>query len=110
VLAANHNRTLHQLGVLEEEFDDVLSGSVVARVEAQLFEVLVLANELRRRLLEQIQEALQVLSSQRVVDVFDDVELDAALAQNLDCAAGLASARVVKDLNSLHAKPPRSEL
>jgi len=59
--------------------------------------VLVLAHQIRGRVGEQIEEALEVGAVQRILEVLDDVELDAALAQDVQRAARLTSAGVVVD-------------
>jgi hypothetical protein len=41
-----------------------------------------------------------------VLQVFDDIELDVALAQDLQRSARLASARVVVQQGTRHGKPP----
>ncbi len=90
--AEDAHGTLHQLRVLHQDVDYLLARSGVVLVQLEGFEVPVPADELRRRVGEQIEEALQVGSRERLLQILDDVELDAALAQDVQRAAGLASA------------------
>ena len=102
-VALEHHRPLHQLGVLEQHVDDGLTRGVVAGVQAQLGEPLVLADELRRLVGDGIEDALEVGSAQRVLQVFDDVELDVAVVEDLQDAACLTSAGVVVHEKFRHA-------
>ena len=86
----------------EQELDHGLARGVVRSIEPELREVLVLAHQIRGRVGEQIEEALEVGAVQRILEVLDDVELDAALAQEIQRAARLASALVVVDGDSRH--------
>ena len=102
VLAADDDGPLHELGVLEEQAHDFFAALVCVRVQLQGFEVLVLPDQLRRCIGEQIEEVLEVFTGERGLQVLDDVELDAALAQDVQRAARLASTGVVVDEDSFH--------
>ncbi len=73
--------------MLEQHAHDRLGRGVVARVEAQLLEVLVFSHQLGGLDREQSEKALQLLLARRVVQILDDVELDVALAQDFQRAA-----------------------
>jgi hypothetical protein len=90
--------------VLQQHFDDLLAGDVVGGIEAELLEVLVLADQVGGRIGEQVEEAAEVGARGRVLEVIDDVELDAALAQEIQRAARLASALVVVNGDSRHGR------
>jgi hypothetical protein len=94
-LAADDDRALHQLGVLEQKRGHLFRGLVIVRAQAELGEALVLPNEVRRRRVENAKNSLETRAIERLLQIFDGIELDAALAQNLDRAARLASTRVV---------------
>ena len=83
--------------MIKQQRDDLLDGSVVVGVQAELGEALVLAHQLRRSDAEQPQNALETGAVERLLQVFDGVELDASLAQDLDRAARLPSTGIVVD-------------
>ena len=64
-------------------------------VQAQFFELLVVAHQIARFIGEQTEDTLEVRSGQWVLEVFNDIELDVSLAQYFYCAARLTSTRVV---------------
>jgi hypothetical protein len=64
--------------------------------------VLVLAHQVGGRIGQQLEEATEVGARGRMLEVLDDVELDAALAQQIQRAARLTSARVVVDGDPRH--------
>jgi hypothetical protein len=86
----------------EQELDDGLTGLVPGRIEAQCVEALVASDQVGGRAAQQVEEALVGGAVRGLLEVFDDVELDAALAQDLDRAARLASAGVVIDEHDVH--------
>src|SRR5262249_51553757 len=87
--------SLHQLRMLEQEFDDGVARRVFVGVQPELGEALVLAHELGGLIGDGVEDALEVGSAQRVLQVLDDVELDAAVVEDLHDAGCLASAGVV---------------
>ena len=101
--AANHHGALHQFRVREDQLDHRFARLIVARIQTELVEVLVLPNQGRGLIREQVKKSLQIGALQGILHVFDDVELDAALAQDIDCTARLPSAGIVIDLNPFHA-------
>ena len=62
-LAPEHDRTLHELRVLEQHRDDLLLRLVVGGVETELTEPLVLAHQRRRRVGDGVDDALEVGAS-----------------------------------------------
>ena len=86
----------------EEEVDHRVARLVGGGVEAELGEALVLPDEGGGRTGEQVEEARVGRAIERLLQVFDDVELDAALAQDVQRAARFASARVVIDQHGSH--------
>jgi len=83
--------------MLEQQRDHLLGGAVVFGIQTELGESLVLPHQLCRRDAEQAQDALECGAAERLLEVFDGVELDASLAEDLDRSARLASTRVVID-------------
>ncbi len=98
------NRALHQDRVFERQVDDRVGGLVVLSVESQFPEVLVLTDELRWRIGELTHDLLERRPIEGFLQIFDDIELDVALAQNLQRAARLASARVVVQQATRHGQ------
>jgi len=88
--------------VLEQQGDDLLAGLVVVRVQTELLEALVLPDEIGRWIRKQVEEAFQGGPVERLLQIFDDVARDAALAQDLQRAARFSSTRVVVDEKRFH--------
>ena len=108
--AANDDRTLHQFRVCKQDRDDRLGGRVVGLVEPQFLKAFVLAHQIRGRVGQEPQKPLKIGLTQRIFQIFGNVDLDAALLQNFERCAGLASAGVVVHLKFCHAcfPPPRN--
>jgi hypothetical protein len=51
---------------------------------------------------EQIEKIPQLVLAERVLYILDNVELDVAVAQNIQRAVGLASVGVVIDFDAFH--------
>jgi len=83
--------------MLEQEGDDLLLRRVLFGTQPEFRETLVLPHELGGRGLQDPENPLETGPVDRLFQIFDGVELDAALAQDLGRAARLASARVVID-------------
>ena len=81
VVTLEHHRTLHQLGVLQQQIDHCFARRVVGLRQAQLGEALVLAHELRRLVGNCVEDALEIGAVERVLQVLDDVELDATVVE-----------------------------
>jgi hypothetical protein len=90
--------------VLEQDLDHRLARGVAGGIQAELLEVLVLAHQVGGRVGQEVEEAPQLGAARRLLQVVDDVELDAALAQQVQRAARLASAGVVVDDDPGHAR------
>lgn len=86
-IAPHDDGALHELRMFDEQPHDRFSGLVVRGVEAELLELPILANQGRGLVGEQIQEALDERGLQARFQVFDDVELDAAVAQDVQRTA-----------------------
>lgn len=102
LFAADDHRALHQLGVIEQEGDDLLARLIALLVEAELFEALVLAHQRGWFSTEQPEDASESGPIERLLEVLDDVARDAALAQDVQRAARLPSPRVVVDEHAFH--------
>lgn len=98
----DHHGALHQLRVLQKEGDHLLTRLVVFLREAELLVVLVLADEVRQRVGQEVQEMLERRAVERIGEVFDDVARDVALTQDVQRAAGLPSTGVVVDEELFH--------
>jgi hypothetical protein len=86
----------------EQEPDDRVALHVVLGAEPELGEALVLSHERVRCIGDRFEDALQTGAIERLLQVLDDVELDAPVAQNLLHAARLASAGIVVDEQPFH--------
>ena len=73
--------------MLFEQRSDGVGGLVLGLVELQSLPVLVLADEIAGRGAEQVDDLDESGAIQGLLQVFDDVELDAALAQDFQRAA-----------------------
>ena len=102
-IAPHDDGTLHESGVFEQQGHHVVPVGVGIRIESERLEILVLADEIRRGIRNQVEEALEILPRQRVVQVLDDFEVRSAFFQGRDRAPRLSSARVVIDPNLRHA-------
>jgi len=89
---------------MREQYDDDLrSGRVVVGAQSQLLKTLVFTDQLGRRIFDQRKNLLERLLFGRRLEIFDCVELDAALAQPLQRSARVSSAGVVINCGSVHA-------
>ena len=91
--------------MLQQQIHDGLFGREVTGVQPELLEVLVLADQSRRIVWDQIDDLPELGLVQRGFEVFNDIELDVSLAQDLQRAAGFASSRVVIKKNRVHYLP-----
>lgn len=94
----------------KQDRDDRLGGRVVGLVEPQFLKAFVLAHQIRGRVGQEPQKPLKIGLTQRIFQIFGNVDLDAALLQNFERFTGLASAGVVVHLKFCHARflPPRN--
>ena len=90
-----HHRPLHELGVLEQHRDDLLLRLVVAGVEPELLEPLVLAHQRRRRVGDRVEDALEVGASRERLQVLDHLDVGARSSEDLERATRLAAHGVV---------------
>lgn len=105
-IADHKDRALHQHRVFEQNFDHRIRCLVVGCLESEFLEILVLSDQFDRPNRKQAYDPPECAAVGRLLDVFDDVELDVALAQDFQRAARLASARVVVQQRGRHALPP----
>jgi hypothetical protein len=75
---ADHDRTLHQLGIFEQQRDHLVGRSVVGRLESELGEALVLADQIGWRRVNDCGNPLERGAGRRSLEIFDGVELDTA--------------------------------
>jgi hypothetical protein len=92
--------------VVEQNVDHCVWRLVVGCIEPELFEILVLSDQFDRLNGKQACDLFERAPVGRLLDVFDDVELDASLAQDFQRGARLASGRVVVELPGRHGIPP----
>ncbi len=85
--APGDDGSLHQFGVFEKNIDYCLFRRVVIGVKPKFGKVLVLTNHLVGTFRNEINDPLKIFAAQRRFEVFNDIELDVALAQYVDCAA-----------------------
>jgi hypothetical protein len=86
-IAHDHDRTLHQLRMFEQERDNRLGGDIVSRTQSELLETAILAHQLGRRGVNYSHHPFQRGAIQRMLQVLDSVELDAMRAQQIQRAA-----------------------
>ena len=102
------HRPLHQRGLPQQQVHHRGAGDVVVGVQAEFLEFPVLAHQFRGFVGQPVEEPFQVRPAQRTFEIFDDVELDAALAQNVERPTRLASTGVVIDGQFGHGQAPPS--
>jgi hypothetical protein len=66
--------------VLQQQVDDCLARDIVGCLQTEISKPLVLADEFRRGIREQIKAAFEVSTAQRRFEILDNVELDVPLA------------------------------
>ena len=86
-IALYDDRTLHQLGIFEQQLNDLRRLDVVTRFEAQFAEPFVDAHQISGRPLQYRNDFLQRFARRRSFEILDGVELDTPLAQQLQRAA-----------------------
>ena len=86
-MSADDDWPLHERGLSQKELHHRFGACVVGRVEAELLEPLVFADQLPRSLRQETQDSPQSRAIRRIFEILDDIELDAALAQDLQRAA-----------------------
>jgi hypothetical protein len=89
--------------MLEQHGDDGVTGLVVGLVHAELGEALVLADEIGRRVFEQVEEVLEVGLRGRRLQIQHHLGVGCAVLEDLERAAGVLAAGVVVDPKLAHA-------
>jgi hypothetical protein len=84
--------------MFQEQIDDLLGCFVGVLVKTEFLEVRIAPHQLRGCIREHFQESFECRSIQRCLEIFDDVELDAALFEDGQSASGLASAGVMENV------------
>ena len=92
---------VHYFGVSQQQHDQGVGRIVVFNVDPEIAKR-SRVNEIDGIALEQIQKSPQDLFAGRGLQIFDDVELDVAVAENLQRTVGLASFGVVVDGDFFH--------
>lgn len=90
--------------MLQQQGHHGIGALVVANIEPEFLKVPVYPHQFGRLVGQQFQEPLKVSPPQRVLEILDDVELDATRLENVERAPGFASTRVVIDDDLSH--PP----
>lgn len=88
--------------MLEQQTDDRLGRGVISVIQTQLFEPLIVAHELARRVRQDVENMLEIVFRQWLLQIFNDIELDVPRPQYFQSGARLASARVVIQQQSGH--------
>ena len=88
--------------MLEQEPDDRLLVGVVGGIQAELLEALVLAHQVGDGTVEQVDDFLERRPGRMLLQIFNDVELDIARAEQLERAARVPSAGVVIQGDAFH--------
>jgi hypothetical protein len=92
--------------VLQQQVDNRVTGDVVRRLQAEVGELPVLADQIGRCVREKVKKVLEVGAGRRLLEVLDDVELDVPLAQDVQRTAAVASAGVEVDAKLFHSGAP----
>ncbi len=106
LVALDHDRTLHEFGMLEQERDHRLRRRAVLGRELQFLEPPVPAHQLRGWRVEDRDNPLERRAMQRSFEILDGVELDTLRAQQLQRTARISSARVVIQDDLVHGATP----
>src|SRR5271166_866967 len=78
-VATNHDRTLHQFRMLQQQRDDFFLIDIVLRLEAQFAEAFILPHEVGGRPFQHREDFFQRLSRRGRFEILDHVAFDAAL-------------------------------
>jgi hypothetical protein len=101
-VALHHHRSLHEPRSGEQELDDCLGRPVFGRVEPELREQRVLADEILDRVFQRRDDALERRPVGRRLQVLDDVGVDTEVPRDREGVRRRASARVVVDRDLRH--------
>jgi hypothetical protein len=88
---------LHELGVIQQEADDLLRGLVVGLHQAKLCESLVLADKVGWGILQAIEKSFEFSFRWWSLQVQHDLDLSSPFLENPECASRVAARRVVID-------------
>lgn len=77
---ADDHRPLHEFGVLQQEVNNRLAADIVGRLQAERGKVFVFADQVGRRIGEQVKAPFKLGSGRGMLQILDDVELDVPLA------------------------------
>jgi hypothetical protein len=107
LLSFHNDRSLHQRGMLQQQVNHGLARDIFTGIKAKGLEIFVLPHELSGRVRKQGQESFKSCSIQWGLQIFDNVELDAARSQNIERSTRLPSTRIVIHRQSFHVSPPQ---
>jgi hypothetical protein len=99
-------RPLHQLRVAQQEIDHRLFRDVVARLEPEFIEALVLPDHLGNGDVKHRENPLEGVPRRGSFQVFDSVELDTAPFQDFKGGARMASAGIMIERHFTHGWRP----
>jgi len=102
--ASHEHRPLHQARLRQQELDHGAGRRVVISRQPELLERGVLADEVADRVLEPADDLLEGGPVGLLLQVLDDVELDAQLLRDLYGSLGRVSIRVVEDRDRCDAR------
>jgi hypothetical protein len=103
-VALHHDRALQEPRLRHEQVDHRIGLAVVGLVQAELRELGVLPDEVGDRVLEPRDDLLERRPVGLLLQVLDDVELDAQLLRDLQSSLRRVSVRVVEDRHVGHGR------
>jgi hypothetical protein len=99
-------RPLHENGMLQQQIDNSLTGNIIRCIKAQFLEIFVLAYQLFGFIGKQIEKSVQIVTAEWLLQIFNNVELDVLVTQDVQRASGLTSTLIVIDGQFFHGIPP----
>jgi hypothetical protein len=104
LVALHDDRALQQPRLRHQQVDHRVGLHVVGLVQAELRELRVLADQVGDGVLEPRDDLLERRPVRLLLQVLDDVELDAQLLRDLQSSLGRMSVRVVEDRHVGHGR------
>jgi len=90
--------------MLQQQVDHRFARDVLVGIKTEGVKIFILPHEISGRIREQGKQTLKCCPIQRCFQIFDNVELDAALTQNIERSTRLPSARIVIHRQSFHCR------
>jgi len=88
--------------MLEQQRNYRLFGRIIDRVQLELVELLVLADQISDWPFKDVNYSFERFTCRRRFEVFDGVKRDTTLGQQRNCATRMASTRIVIERYTVH--------